>query len=221
MRIALLSLLLSAFSYSLVAQETPPALQSNPGGWADITPASDLNGWTVLTMPAGGAAHQPSQWKVDSQSGTLVCDGSGGHEWLRYGRELKDFILHVEWRFVPVEGGKGYNSGVFIRNSGDAKVWHQAQVGSASGGFLFGDTLVNGEVKRVNLRASSISDRVKPAGEWNTYEITCQGSRLSLWTNGTVTSEIPDCAVLHGYIGLEAEGYRIEFRNLKLKELNH
>jgi hypothetical protein len=28
-----------------------------------------------------------------------------------------------------------------------------------------------------------------------------------------------DCEVPKGYLGLEAEGYRVEFRNLKLKEL--
>ncbi len=221
MRIASLPLLLFVFSFSLIAQDTPPALQSSPSGWVEITPGSDLNGWTVLSLPAGGAAHQPSQWKADSQTGTLICEGNGGHEWLRYDREMKDFILHVEWRFTPIEAGKGYNSGVFVRNSSDGKVWHQAQVGGGSGGFLFGDTLVNGEVKRVNLRASSISDRVKPAGEWNTYEVTCRGNHVTLWTNGTVTSKLPNCEVLQGYIGLEAEGYRIEFRNLKLKELTN
>ncbi len=221
MRIVSLSLLLSVFSCPLIAQETPPALQSDPGGWVDITPASDLNGWTVLTLPAGGAAHQPSQWKVDSKTGSIICEGNGGHEWLRYDRELKDFILHVEWRFTPIEAGKGYNSGVFVRSSSDGKVWHQAQVGSGSGGFLFGDTLVNGEAKRVNLRASSISDRVKTAGEWNTYEVTGRGNHLTLWTNGIVTSEMSNCEVLQGYVGLEAEGYLIEFRNLKLKELSN
>jgi len=221
MRTASLPLLLLVFACPLIAQDTAPALQSDRAGWVDITPGANLDGWTVLTLPAGGAAHQPSQWKVDSETGSVVCEGNGGHEWLRYDRELKDFILHVEWRFTPIEAGKGYNSGVFVRSSSDGKIWHQAQVGSGSGGFLFGDTMVNGEVKRVNLRASSISDRVKPAGEWNIYEITCRGNQLALWANGITTSELPNCEVLQGYVGLEAEGYKIEFRNLKLKELSH
>jgi len=37
--------------------------------------------------------------------------------------------------------------------------------------------------------------------------------------NGAVTSEYSTPDVLKGYLGLEAEGFRIEFRNLKLKEL--
>ena len=37
--------------------------------------------------------------------------------------------------------------------------------------------------------------------------------------NGAVVSEFDECEVRKGYVGLEAEGYRIEFRNLKLKVL--
>ena len=220
MTIALLSLFISTFSCSVIAQDTRPALQSDPGGWTDITPAANLNGWTILSLPPGGAL-------INLRNGkwTLKLACSFVREWRARMAALRSraegFHSPRGMAVCSDRGGKGYNSGVFVRNSNDGKVWHQAQVGSGSGGFLFGDTLVNGEVKRVNLRASSIPDRVKNAGEWNTYEITCRGNRLSLWTNGTVTSEMPDCGILQGYVGLEAEGYRIEFRNLKLKELTN
>jgi len=42
---------------------------------------------------------------------------------------------------------------------------------------------------------------------------------LTLWVNGDVTTVWESLEVLKGYVGLEAEGYRIEFRNLRLKEL--
>jgi hypothetical protein len=61
--------------------------------------------------------------------------------------------------------------------------------------------------------------RVRPAGEWNTYEVTAKGRTLSVWVNGGVTSEFTGCEVPKGYIGLEAEGWPIEFRNIKLKEM--
>ena len=55
---------------------------------------------------------------------------------------------------------------------------------------------------------------MKPAGEWNTFEITCKGKDMALWVNGAVTCEWHDCeAYPKGYVGLEAEGFRIEFRN--------
>jgi hypothetical protein len=46
-------------------------------------------------------------------------------------------------------------------------------------------------------------ERLKPIGEWNTYEVTALGPNISVWTNG---------ALMNIYAGCE-------FRNVKLKEL--
>jgi len=202
---------------TLAAQDTPSALESDSQGWVDAMPDLNLSGWSILTIPPGGQPASSPQWKREGD--LVVCDGKGGHDWLRYDRVLKDFILHVECRFTPIEAGKGYNSGIFVRNSPDATFWHQVQLGGGSGGYFFGNTKVSGQVQRVNLRDQSVSGRVKPAGEWNSFEITCRGPELTVWTNGAVTSKMPNCEFLEGHIGLEAEGYRIEFRNLKIKEL--
>jgi hypothetical protein len=42
---------------------------------------------------------------------------------------------------------------------------------------------------------------------------------MSLWVNGAVTVEWPECEVPKGFVGLEAEGWKIEFRDVKLKAL--
>jgi hypothetical protein len=198
--------------------QTPSALESDPTGWRDIMPDSTLRGWTRVPFMTSDALNPVSQWKLDP-TGLLVCEGDKGHEFFRYDKELANFIFHAEWRFVPIPNGKGYNSGVFARNSADGTIWHQAQTGDASGGFLMGSTPVKGVLQRVNLRNEMKENRVKPAGEWNVYELRAEGPRLTLWVNGAVTSILDNLEVLKGYIGLEAEGYRIEFRNLKLKEL--
>ena len=161
-----------------------------------------------------------SQWSLDAATGHLICEGNGGHEWLRWDKELGDCIFHVEWRFTVVPGKKGYNSGVYARNSADATIYHQAQTGDASGGYLFGNTKVNGTAKRFNLSKQHPESRVKPAGEWNVFEITCRGKEMTLWVNGAVVNQWPDCEVPAGYVGLEAEGFRIEFRNAKVKSLD-
>ena len=204
---------------SATDEDTKSALESQPAGWTDILPPNDLKGWTRLPIPANGKPGEKLQWHVDADKKLLICDGDGGHEWLRYDRELGDCIFHVEWRFTRAEGKKGYNSGVYTRNSADGKIWHQAQVGSASGGFFFGDTPVMSEIKRINLSKELKGQRVQEAGEWNSYELTARGKTLTLWVNGAVTSVFRECEVPRGYVGLEAEGYRIEFRNVKLKEL--
>jgi hypothetical protein len=199
--------------------QTPSALDSDPKGWTDIMPDASFKGWTRLPFMVTTPMNPASQWKVDTVNKLLICEGDKGHEWLRYDKELANSILHVEWRFVPIAGGKGYNSGVMARNNADGTIWHQAQVGDASGGFLMGATLVNGVSQRINLRAQMKENPVKPAGEWNTYEIRSDGPKMTLWVNGVVTTEITNLEVAKGFSGLEGEGYLIQFRNLKLKPL--
>jgi hypothetical protein len=186
--------------------------------WVSIQPDASFQEWTRVPIKPTEKLVNPSQWRV-TPSETLICDGSKekGHEFLRYDRELANFILHVEWRFTKIEGETKYNSGVFVRNTADGNTaWYQAQVGAPSnaGYFFFVDT----EGKRTNLKKDMISNPVKEPGEWNTYEITADGSKVDLTVNGTLTSRF-DCDRTSGYAGLEAEYYQIEFRNIKLKEL--
>ncbi len=201
-----------------LAAQTPSALESGPSGWKDIMPPATLQGWTRLPFMTKDPLNPASQWKI-GPTGLLICEGDKGHEFFRYDRELADFIFHAEWRFVPIPNGKGYNSGVFARNSADGVTWIQAQTGDASGGFLMGSASVKGEVQRINTRAQSPQSRVKPAGEWNVFEIRAEGPKVSLWANGEVVGTVDNLDNRKGYVGLEAEGYLIEFRNLKLKEL--
>jgi len=201
------------------AADTPSALSANPRGWKDILPAPSFKGWVRVPIPPDKPLSEVSQWKVDRAKRILVCEGNGGPEFLRYTRVVRNAVFHVEWKYTLVEGRKNYNSGIYIRNSADGRIWHQGQIGDASGGFLFGDTLVSGIRMRINLAQQLIEQRVKPAGEWNVSELTADGNRISFWVNGGVTSVFNNCEVPSGFVGLEAEGYRIEFRNLKLKML--
>ena len=188
-------------------------------GWTDITPDATFSHWTRISIPPGTPVSQPSQWKIDKTAGTVLCEGNGGHEMLRYDTDYKDFVLHAEWKYTKVadENAK-YNSGVFVRNDADGTIWHQAQP-AQTGAYLFGNTLVNGQQKRVTLKDKVKENTIKPVGEWNTFEITAKGSTLSLVANGKLVSEWTDCEVLHGYVGLEAEGFRVEFRNIRIKPL--
>ena len=193
-----------------------------PEGWIDLFatagPDSQLGGWTRLTIPPGGKVDPKSQWSFDPATKILTCNGDGGHEWLRFDKPFSDFIYHVEWRFVPVTSGKkGYNSGIYVRNSADATIWHQGQTGNGPAGFLFGETMVKGQKKRLNFQKDDQAKNVKPAGEWNTFEVSCRGKEVVLTTNGKEANRWADCEVPSGHVGLEAEGYRVEFRNVRLK----
>jgi hypothetical protein len=214
-----LSIPAPAYSQDTHVQETKSALESNPGGWTDVLPGAELKGWNRVPVPATGTLGR-AQWHVDAEKKLLICDGDGGHDMLLMDKELGDVVFHFECRYVPVEGKKGYNSGAYVRNSPDGAIWHQAQFGDGNGGFLFGETpTADGKKKFFSLAKLVKDGRVKPAGEWNTMEISARGSTLSLWVNGAVTCEFKDCGATTGRLGMEGEGYLIEFRNLKLKTL--
>ena len=179
-----------------------------------------MKNWTRATLHAKDKLNADNQWSFDPATGVLICAGDKGHEWLRYEKELGDFIYHVEWRFIPVTSGKkGYNSGIYARNSKDASTWIQAQTGPGPGGWLFGESPVNGKLTRFDFSKKTLAKTVKPPGEWNTFEVTCKGKDVRLWINGFTTVEWTDCDALKGYVGLEAEGYRVEFRKVMLKTL--
>jgi hypothetical protein len=174
--------------------------------------------WTRITIPPGHPVSNVAQWHIDYAGRQIVCDGNGGHEWLRFNHEVGNFIFHVKWRFTPVTtANPNYNSGVFFRNNLDGSIWHQAQT-TPNGGYLFGLTPVDGKPQGFNLQKDMKENRVKPAGQWNVYDIRCVGDTCTLAVNGEVVNTAK-VGIDKGYVGLESEGYSITFKDMKLKEL--
>jgi len=206
--------------FSALAAETPSRLQSDSKGWEDILPDADLKGWYRVPVPPTGQLGR-QQWHVDTDQKVLICDGDGGHDMLLFDREIGDAVFHFEFRYTKIEGKTGYNSGAYVRNSRDGAIWHQAQFGDGNGGYLFGESpLPEGQKKFFTLNKQVMNGRIKPVDEWNTLEISAQGKVLSLWVNGAITCQFENCGKDKGFLGLEGEGYRIEFRNLKVKPLS-
>ncbi len=158
----------------------------------------DLAGWTTQ----GGANH----WKV--VGGVLTNTASGAN--LVTTRKFDDFRLHVEFR-VP----KGGNSGVYLRgryevqveDSGDRSELLPLNVGGVYG----------------FLPASENASR-KP-GEWQSYDITLVGRRVTVVLNGrTVIADqiIPGITGgaldseegAPGPILLQGDHTAVEFRNV-------
>ncbi len=173
--------------------------------------------WTRIAIPPTHPVSDVAQWHIDAAKRTIVCDGNGGHEWLRFNKELGDFTFHVKWRFTPVPNTTKYNSGVFFRNNADGSIWHQAQT-SLGGGYIFGVTPIDGKPTRFNLQKEMKENRVKPAGEWNVYDIRCTGSTCTLAVNGEVVNTV-QTGIARGYVGLESEGYQITFKDFRLREM--
>jgi hypothetical protein len=136
---------------------------------------------------------------------------------------LRDGTFHVRWRFRKVSGKDDYNSGIYVRTALDGKVWHQAQVAHQDKppryGDLFGETLVDGQPKKFLVEGTG-ARLVNPPGEWNTYDITQKGATLTVTVNGKHATTWKDCQVKTGHIGLQAEYFFIEFKDLKWRPLD-
>src|SRR5262245_5608609 len=161
-------------------KESKSALETDSTGWTDLLAAKDLKAWKRVSIPPGSKLNKKDPWSL-GEDGQLICDGVGVHEMLIYDKEFADGIFHVEWRFKKLDKKAGYNSGVYVRNSADGAVWHQAQVGGKNVGYLFGETLKDGKKAGVPNKQLKGPQRGKEAGEWNTYEITCKDKTISLW----------------------------------------
>lgn len=173
--------------------------------------------WIRVAIPPSHPLSSANQWHIDAKTREIVCDGNQGHEWLRFNRQVANFDFQVEWRFTPVPGATKYNSGVFFRNNNDGSIWQQAQT-SLGGGYIFGETPIDGKLTPYNLQKEMTENRVKPAGQWNDYDIHCIGDTCTLAVNGKVVNTL-HLSVDKGYVGLEAEGYQITFRHLRLERL--
>jgi hypothetical protein len=178
----------------------------------------NLDGWTIFC----------SDSKISPSTFFYVKDGTietigvpGGY--LRTKKEYSNYQLHVEWRWPE----KPTNSGVFVHVNGPDKMLpthyqYQLKDGDA------GDLVLHGVGETVTIRDTvyTSSEKVKPvikknkpsnekkAGEWNSCDITCKGNTLTFIVNGVVQNVATKCSLTKGAIGLQAEGSRIQFRNL-------
>lgn len=60
----------------------------------------------------------------------------------------------------------------------------------------------------------------KPIGQWNSYDITVNGDRLTYRLNGELVNEGTGAATPAGRIGLECENTPIAFRNIRVKTID-
>ena len=59
----------------------------------------------------------------------------------------------------------------------------------------------------------------RPVGEWNHYFIRAENGVVTLWVNGEQVNGGTDCKPATGYLALESEGSKVEYRNLRIRPL--
>lgn len=195
----------------------------------------------------GDNSSEPLRWvDVNTTDTTWYKDGDTlvGKGWpigvVRSERMYQNFIMHVEWRHME----KGGNSGIFVwcdaqpedhnRLPSGVEVqmleldWvnqHKRNGETPPIAYVHGELFGAGKTKTIpdnprGERSKSIENRCLGVGEWNRYAVVCVDGTIKLSVNGKYVNGIRQSSQRKGYLCLEAEGARIEFRNLQVIELD-
>jgi hypothetical protein len=163
----------------------------------DLFDGTSLAGWSLV---------HDAQFSV--KDGKLCLDGGNG--WLRTNQRFRDFALTFEWRAL----GPSYDSGLFFRAGLDGKPWppgYQVNLRHDEVGNLVG----------VKGAGGPTPASVKPQGEWNRFDLRVEGKRAALQINGVDAWKTEALEERDGFIGIQAEVHRFEFRGFHVVELGY
>jgi len=176
--------------------------QDKEAGFVSVFDGKSLDGWTGATK-----GYVP-------ENGSLVCLKKGGGN-LFTAKEYGDFIFRFDFKFDP-DG----NNGVSVRG-------HEIQI-------LDDYAAIHKNIKpcqyhgSVYCKVPAKRGSTKPAGEWNTEEIEVKGTNWKVTVNGMVIVDA-DISKVEGLeavakrtkapLGFLGHGTRVEFKNLRVKEL--
>lgn len=221
-------------------------------GFVSLFNGQDLTHWTV---PEGDNGH----WKVvDGVIDYDACSEAPAKDknlWTV--KEYGDFTLKIDWRLKETTGlypmpivlpdgthkldaeGKeikiptpNADSGIYLRGVGKSQIniwcW---PIGS---GEVYGYRMDKTMPPEVRAGVTPKVKADKPVGEWNTFEITMKGDRLTVVLNGQTVidqAQLPGVPEM-GKLGLQHHGGKnpktgelspasslIQFRNISIKEL--
>jgi hypothetical protein len=197
-----------------------PAAFSAENGFKDLFNGKSLDGWTLVGGKGKGYL---------VENGVLVCPEDGGGNLLTE-KDFADFVLRFEFKLTP-----GGNNGVGIRAplAGDiAYSGMEIQILDHDHPKYKGlqPWQRHGSVYNV---VPAKAEALKPAGEWNQEEIVADGKKIKVTLNGVEITDadlgtVTDPAVIKkhpgilrttGRIGFLGHGTRVEFRNIRVREL--
>ncbi len=204
---------------------SPPVRDTGEAGFVPLLDKDHTDGWAVL--------FDNDKQPFTVADGMVRCNGTWG-PWYRYeAAELRDFVLRMDVRTTHEGMSTGGNSGIVLRARKDGDppysgfeiqilAEHGKQPHKHSMGAIY-DIVV------------PMLDATRPVGEWNAFEITCDGPLCKVVLNGRKIidtdfsklttkrgkfsfpySELPRS----GYLCLQDHGDVVEFRNIRVKKLD-
>ena len=132
-------------------------------------------------------------------------------------KPFSDFVVRFEVKL------RNHNSGMQFRSEALPDYVMKGLQGDMAAGNWWGSIYDEKGTRGVLVNGwKGKAEKVVKAGEWNDYEIFCQGENIRITVNGLVTSELKDSVKLEGLLGLQVHAgppMEVRFRNLRIKEL--
>jgi hypothetical protein len=214
----------------LLAAAAPAAEEGRP-----LFNGKDLDGWVAEgdNEYKDGTTLKPV-WVVEDG---LIRNKAQGQSYgfLRYTRqEFGDFALHLEYRFAAPTDPKAErgNSGIGIRTVPfDPKQSAKTRPSFASYEVQLLD---DADRKADKHSTGSLYNYVapsavaaRPAPEWNSLDIECVGPHIQITINGRKVLDVDQSTIpeikdkpLKGFVCLQNHGGKVDFRNVRVRDLS-
>jgi hypothetical protein len=220
----------------LALAAAPSLALAQDAGFTPLFNGKDLTGW-VYGQRGNGAENKTGKGYQVENGVLFTTKEDGGNLFTE--KEYSDFVLRFEFKLT-----ENANNGIGIRAplQGDAAyngIEIQVLDDSGSQYTKLQPAQYHGSVYQMFPSKRGFQ---KPVGEWNSEEITVKGRQITVKLNGTTIvdanlDDVKDEAVLakhrdmskpegsrgiantKGHIGLLGHGTRVEFRNIRIKEL--
>jgi hypothetical protein len=221
----------SLLTLATVGQATDNTLtpQEKAAGWILLFDGSTSNGWITSSR---------QQSKVPVDRGSINPHRCGGYMMI-HERIWSDFELSLDFAI-----SKGCNSGVFVRTF-PLEPRPGKDVGFNGIEIAIDDTTTAGyhDTGAIYDLVRPSKNAMKPVGEWNHLEITCNRSLITVTLNGHPVTRMnldewrtpnrrPDGSEhkfdvaykdhpRQGYIGLQDHGSACWFKNIKIRPIRN
>jgi len=179
-------------------------------GFVALFNGVDLKGWVGNTDG------------YKATDGVLVCQAGKSKGGKIYtAKEYADFIFQFDFKLTP-----GANNGVGIRaplTGNPSKNAFEIQIldNSAKKYAKIKPTQFHGSIYK---RAAAKRGHLKPVGQWNRQEIRAEKNLITVILNGVRIVDQADVARFKkptkGHICFLGHGSQVEFRNIRIKDLN-
>lgn len=185
--------------------------EERANGWIALFDGQSMDGW--VPIDDGGPAYRVRDGMLE-----WVGDRPNTGD-IRTVKRYEDFILRLEWKIV--DGG---NAGIYLRaprTARESKIGFEFQ--------LRGDYGKAPTTDQTGAIYDALAPQVnagKPAGEWNTLEITLDGPHAKAVLNGKTVWDLNfdehdklQYRLRRGFIGLQDHNHYAAFRNIRIKPL--